>query len=410
MTAPSTTPRRLYFDHNASAPLRDQARSAMARALEHPGNPSSVHAEGRELRRIIEDAREEIAALVGARPAEVVFTSGASEANNWVAGGRWDRIYVFAIEHESVLAPVRASGAEVIELPVSADGTTDLGAFAHHVLTAPDLPPRTLLTLQMANSETGVVQDLAAAAEFCRAHDVAVHCDAVQAAGRLAIDFAGLGIDLMTLSSHKIGGPMGVGALVIRDGLDIANLLRGGGQERRRRAGTENVAAIAGFAAAAREAAAEIAGMARLADLRDRLADGIRALVPGAGIVGERSVRLANTLCVTLPGVAAETAVIKLDLAGIAASAGSACASGKVGASHVLAAMGLGEAEARCAIRLSLGWTTGEADIEEVLARLAGLGLAGSTPANDRTSVSGRRSEAGRDTPHEGTPGARQVA
>ena len=221
---------RLYFDHNASAPLRPAARAAMVAALDLTGNPSAVHAEGRQLRRVVEDAREAVASLVAAKPAEVVFTCGASEANNWVAAAGWQRIYCYAIEHDSVRAPVRATAAEITELPVDRDGAADLGELARHVLEAAPIPGpcRTLLTLQMANSETGVIQDVAAAARFCRDHDVVVHTDAVQAAGRLEIDFAGLGLDFMTLSSHKIGGPMGVGALVIRDGLSLANLLLGG--------------------------------------------------------------------------------------------------------------------------------------------------------------------------------------
>ena len=369
---------RIYFDHNASAPLRDAAREAMIAALDVTGNPSSVHAEGRAGRRLIEDAREEVAALVGAKPAEVVFTSGASEANNWVMAAGWQRIHVYGVEHDSVLAPVRASGAEIEELPVERDGTADLGEFARRVLSAETLPPRTLLTLQMANSETGVVQDVAAAAAFAREHGIAVHTDAVQAAGRLAMDFHDLNVDYLTISSHKLGGPMGVGALVIRDGLMVPSLIKGGGQERRRRAGTENVAAIAGFGAAAREASDEVARMAGLAALRDRLATGIVDIVPDAVVIAGQSERLANTLSVALPGELAETSVIKLDLAGVAVSAGSACSSGKVGASHVLAAMGIDERLARSTIRLSLGWSTTVDDVEAFLERLARLRATGS--------------------------------
>lgn len=369
---------RIYFDHNASAPLRDEAREAMIAALEAGANPSSVHAEGRAGRRLIEDAREEVAALVGATPAEVVFTSGASEANNWVMAAGWQRIHVYGFEHESVLAPIRASGAEIEELPVERDGAADLGEFARRVLNAETLPPRTLLTLQMANSETGVVQDVAAAAAFAREQGIAVHTDAVQAAGRLAVDFHDLNVDYLTISSHKLGGPMGVGALVIRDGLMVPSLIKGGGQERRRRAGTENVAAIAGFGAAARVARGEVADMTGLGQLRDRLAAGIAEIVPDSVVIAEQSQRLANTLSVALPGELAETSVIKLDLAGIAVSVGSACSSGKVGASHVLAAMGVDERLARSTIRLSLGWSTTVDDVEAFLERLARLRATGS--------------------------------
>jgi cysteine desulfurase len=229
------------------------------------------------------------------------------------------------------------------------------------------------LTLQMANSETGVIQDVAAAASFAREHAIAVHTDAVQAAGRLPIAFADIGVDFLTLSSHKIGGPAGAGALVIRDGLTLPSLIAGGGQERRRRAGTENAAAIAGFAAAARIARGEVGEMTHIAALRDRLAGGILDILPGAVVIAGQSTRLANTLSVALPGEAAETSVIKLDLAGIAASAGSACSSGKVGASHVLAAMSLDDTLARTTIRLSLGTSTTSAEIEDALERMNGL-------------------------------------
>ena len=377
MTAYPSEP-RIYFDHNASAPLRDASRDAMIAALDVTGNPSSVHAEGRAGRRLIEDAREEVAALVGATPAEVVFTSGASEANNWVLAAGWQRIYVHGFEHDSVLAPVRGSGVEIEELPVESDGTADLGEFARRVLATGTLPERKLLTLQMANSETGVVQDVAPAAAFAREHGIAVHTDAVQAAGRLPLDFLGLGADYLTISSHKLGGPMGVGALVIRDGLTVPSLIKGGGQERRRRAGTENVAAIAGFGAAARAARDEVARMDRLAALRDRLAAGIVEIVPDAAVIAGQSERLANTLSVAFPGELAETSVIKLDLAGIAVSAGSACSSGKVGASHVLAAMGIDERFARSAIRLSLGWSTSADEVEAFLERFARLRATGS--------------------------------
>jgi cysteine desulfurase len=364
---------RLYFDHNASAPLRDTAREAMLAALQATGNPSSVHGEGRKLRRMIEDARESVAALVGAPPAGVVFTSGASEANNWVTRAGWSRIYVFGLEHESVLAPVRASGAEVVELPVAPDGTADLGVFAHHVLSSDPHPVRTLLTLQMANGETGAIQDVAAAAAFARQHGIAVHTDAVQAVGRLPIDFAGFGVDFLTLSSHKIGGPAGTGALVMRDALTLPAFIAGGGQERRRRAGTENTAGIAGFGAAASLARAEIAAMDDVATLRDRLAGGIIDIVPDAVVIAGKSERLANTLSIAIPGEAAETSVIKLDLAGIAASAGSACSSGRVGTSHVLEAMGLDPTVARSVVRLSLGPTMTLAEIEDALERMSEL-------------------------------------
>lgn len=365
MTSP-----RLYFDHNASAPLRPEAHDAMLAALQLPGNASSVHGEGRAARRLIEDAREQVAALVGCTSAEVVFTSGATEANCAALANGWATIYCAGIEHDSVLAPARQSGAARIDLPVDANGLVDWSP-----LNAADRPDgKALLSLQMANNETGVCQDVAGAAAAARAHGITVHTDAVQACGRMAVDFTALGVDLMSVSSHKLGGPMGVGALIVRDGFQQAALITGGGQERRRRAGTENVAAIAGFGAAASAAAASLEREAqRLGPMRDRLQAALAALATDAVIVGADAPRLANTLCIALPGERAETTVIKFDLAGIAVSAGAACSSGKVGESHVLGAMGLPAATARSAIRISLGWNTTETSLEQFLTRVERL-------------------------------------
>lgn len=361
---------RLYLDHNASSPLRPEAHDAMLSALQWPGNASSVHGEGRAARRLIEDAREQVAALVGCTSAEVVFTSGATEANCAALGNGWATIYSAGIEHESVLAPARQSGAALIDLPVNGDGLVDWSR-----LDAAEPPAgKALLSLQMANNETGVCQDVAGAAAAARALGMAIHTDAVQACGRLAVDFAALDVDLMSVSSHKLGGPMGIGALIVRDGFQQAALIAGGGQERRRRAGTENVAAIAGFGAAATAAAASLdAETYRLGRMRDHLQAALAALVPDAVIVGAAAPRLANTLCLALPGELAETTVIKLDLAGVAISAGSACSSGKVGASHVLAAMGLPADIARSAVRIGLGWNTTETSLEQFLTRFERL-------------------------------------
>lgn len=365
---------RIYLDHNASSPLRPEAREAMVAALAQDGNASSVHGEGRAQRRLVEDAREHVARLVGARPADVVFTSGATEANNIVLASGWDVIYRTGSEHESVLAPAAASGAEIVEVPLETSGSADLGAFAASVLKCDVADRKALLTLQMANNETGVCQDVSRAAQFARAHDVAVHTDAVQACGRMLVDFDVIGADLMSVSSHKLGGPMGVGALIVRDGFKLRSLLQGGGQERRRRAGTENVAAIAGFGAAAASARAGVVDeQRRLKRLRDQVETELVAVVPGAVVVGAGADRLANTLCLSLPSYVAETTVIKLDLAGVAMSAGSACSSGKVGASHVLTAMGLAPEIARSAVRISLGWNTSESSLEEFLSRFRDL-------------------------------------
>jgi cysteine desulfurase len=269
----------------------------------------------------------------------------------------WQTILVSGIEHDSVLAPARAAKGEVITISAGSDGIIRVEEVAEHVLKHGIRAPA-VVALQMANSETGVIQPVAEIAEFAASHGLSVHTDAVQAVGRVPVDFAALGVDTLAFSAHKLGGPKGVGALVIRDHINLVPLLRGGGQERRRRAGTENIAAIAGFGAAAEAALAEIAETAALASLRDELEEQIRDISPGAVIVGESSPRLCNTTAVALPGKLAETLVIRLDLAGIAVSAGSACSSGKVGASHVLEAMGVARDIAASTIRISLGPTT----------------------------------------------------
>lgn len=361
---------RIYLDHNATSPLRPAARTAMLEALDAVGNPSSVHGEGRAARGIVETSRLRVAVLLGARPADVVFTSGASEANAMVMAGGWDGIVVADIEHPSVLRPAAASGARVVTVPTGRDGVIDAGWLAAFVLEGACNRGRWLVALQLANHETGVIQPVAEVAAFAHAHGLFIHCDAVQAAGRIGIDVAALGVHSLTVSSHKMGGPMGAGALFVAPQMKLGPLISGGGQERGRRAGTENVAAIAGFAVAAQEAQATLAaGSQRLSGLRDRLEHGLRDREPGVRIVGQEARRLANTSCVVWPGQSAETMVIRLDLAGVSVSAGSACSSGKVGASAVLAAMGLDEREARAGVRFSLGWSTREDDIDEAIAR-----------------------------------------
>jgi cysteine desulfurase len=359
---------RTYLDYNATAPLRPEARAAMLSAMDAPGNPSSIHAEGRRARAIVETAREQVAAMVGAKPLEVVFTSGATEANAWVinAGG-WDTIFACDIEHESVRTPVAERGARVVRVPVDADGVAVAAAIASGVLNGPPVG-RALVMLQLANNETGAIQPVGPIAQFAREHGLIMHTDAVQAAGRLPLDMAALGVDTLSLSAHKLGGPKGVGALIIRDGTKLANLISGGGQERRRRGGTENVTGIAGFGAAAKAAAAELADIERVRQLRDRLERQAIAMAPSASVVAADATRLANTTCLALAGLSAETLVIKFDLRGIAISAGSACSSGKVGTSHVLAAQGLDPALARSAIRISLGWNSTGADVDAFLA------------------------------------------
>ena len=362
------TSRRTYLDHNASSPLRAEARAAVVAALDVVGNPSSVHAEGRRARAVIETARTAVAALVGARPADVVFTSGASEANATVVSGGWDTIYLSALEHDSVGAAARRSGARVVDVPVSVDGTFDAAAFTALVnASATQSRGRALVCLQLANNETGVVQPVAAVAAIARQNGVRVHADAVQAPGRLAVNCATLGVDYLTLSAHKLGGPKGVGALVIVDGAPLGALIAGGGQERGRRAGTENISAVAGFGAAARLALQDLADVARLRRIRDQFEQRVLAVTPGAVLVGCGAQRLANTSCVALAGFAAETAVIRMDLAGVAISAGAACSSGKVGQSAVLMAMGLPADLARAAIRVSFGHTSTVEDADAFL-------------------------------------------
>jgi cysteine desulfurase len=364
---------RTYLDWNATAPLRPQAREAMVAALDLPGNPSSVHAEGRAARRLIDEARRRVAALVGGEPADVVFTSGGTEANAMAlcpTRGA-DALLVSAIEHPSVLAGGRFSSEKMIPVPVGPDGVVDLAALERQLAALAQEGRRALVSLMHANNETGVVQPVAAAAAIVHAASGLLHVDAVQTAGRIPCDIKALGADLLTLSGHKLGGPKGVGALV-RASAAVdwpVPLIRGGGQERGTRAGTENVAAIAGFGAAAAAAAQDLAAEARrLAALRDRLEKELTAAFPQTVVFGRGAARLPNTTLFALPGVKAETAVIGLDLAGVAVSSGAACSSGKVAASHVLAAMGVPAPLARGAVRVSLGYATQEADIARFLA------------------------------------------
>ncbi len=359
--------KRTYLDYNATAPLKAEAKAAMISALDVVGNASSVHAEGRRARSLIEGARESVARLVGAKPSEIVFTSGATEANNWVIAQPWTAILTSGVEHDSVLAPARASSGEVVMLPLDQNGVVSVKDVAE-LLSTRNFAGPSLIALQSANNETGVIQPVAEIAELARSHGVAMHTDAVQAASRMPIDFAASGVDTLAISAHKFGGPKGVGALVIRDHVDLVPFIRGGGQERRRRAGTENVAAIAGFGAAAEAALRDLAATETIRALRDGLEAEVKRLSPLAVIVSEGARRLANTMALALPGKLAETLVIRLDLAGIAVSAGSACSSGKVGASHVLEAMGLGQDIAAGTIRISLGPTTTKDDVAAFLA------------------------------------------
>jgi cysteine desulfurase len=359
---------RIYFDWNATAPLRKEARAAALAALDLNGNPSSVHGEGRAARRLLEHAREHVAALVGAEPRNVVFTSGGTEANMLalVPTGVRDRLLVSAIEHPSVLAGGRFPAANVERLPVTGSGEVDLAALERRMAV---LGGKALVSLMLANNETGVVQPVVQAAQLVQAAGGLLHVDAVQAVGRIPCDINALGADLLTLSGHKIGAPKGVGALIGRTEFRLVDpLIKGGGQERNLRAGTENVAGIAGFGAAAAAAREGFtAEAARMAALRDRLEARLRATSPGVVIFGTECERLPNTTLFAVPGMKAETTVIALDLEGVAVSAGAACSSGKVQPSHVLAAMGVPPQLARAAVRVSLGPTTTESEIERFI-------------------------------------------
>jgi cysteine desulfurase len=350
----------VYLDYNATAKVRPEAAAAVARALEIGGNPSSVHGAGRAARAIVEQARNDVAALIGGPPQTVVFTSGGTEANalaiqSAVATGS-RRLIVSAIEHDSVLETARACGAVVETLPVTADGRADLDWLSARLARWDAADGRPFVALMLANNETGVIQPVREAAEIVRAAEGWLHVDAVQAAGRIMTDSRALGADTLAVSAHKLGGPQGVGALTFGPRATLVRLQHGGGQERGRRSGTENVPGIAGFGAAARAA---LIDRNDNGPWRDAVAEQLKA--HGAVVIGEDAPRVSNTLCLAAPGHAAETQVMSLDLAGVMVSAGSACSSGKVRASHVLSAMGLGDLAA-CAIRVSGGWATTEAD------------------------------------------------
>jgi cysteine desulfurase len=363
----------VYMDHNATTALRPAVRDAVARALEMTGNASSVHGAGRAARKVIEDARDRVAALAGAEARDVVFTSGGTEANNLAIRGLASgsgklRVLASAVEHVSVLK----AAPDVESIPVDCNGIVDLDVL--ETMLAGGGP--TLVSVMLANNETGVLQPVAEVARVAGKHGAIVHCDAVQGAGKISIDLAALGVHMLTLSAHKFGGPSGVGALVLAgdlpQGVTLSAMVAGGGHERGRRAGSENLPGIAGFGAAAAEALENLSESARLAVWRDRIEKDLGRHA-GVRVYGAGASRLANTSCLTMPGVAAERQIIAFDLAGIALSAGSACSSGKVEPSHVLAAMGAASGEAATAIRVSLGWTTTERDVDAFLAAWTGI-------------------------------------
>jgi cysteine desulfurase len=365
-------PDRVYLDWNATTPLRLEARQAMAAAWDMAGNPSSVHAEGRQARRLVEDARVAISAAIGARPQDAVFTSGGTEANALAltpglcrgAGEPVRRLLVSAIEHTSVLSGGRFSPDAIGTIQVTGSGLIDIDHLRR--LLAVGRPA--LVSVMLANNETGALQPVGEVADLVHEAGGLLHVDAIQALGKIPFDIKSMKADLVTLSAHKTGGPKGVGALVLSEDVHgLEPLLRGGGQELGRRAGTENVAGISAFGVAATVAMAALAeDAARLQALHERLEKGLQQ-TPGMIVFSEDAPRLPNTTLFTVPGLKAETAVIGFDLGGIAVSSGSACSSGKVQRSHVLAAMGVGGELAQGAVRLSLGWSTSEADIDLAL-------------------------------------------
>ena len=349
----------IYLDYNATAPIRPEARDAVLRAFETAGNPSSVHASGRAARDLVETARAQVAALVGVVPGSVTFVSGGTEANALAIGSAafagFNRIIVSEGEHDAVLETAAASGLQVLKMPLDANGVARLD-WLEEALSDEG---RALVCLMLANNETGVVQPIAEAATLVREADGWLHVDAVQAAGKIAIDFTALGADTLALSAHKLGGPQGVGALVAGTRATIVRQQHGGGQERGRRAGTENVAGIVGFGAAAEAASRDLPSMANQGTWRDALAERIKAA--GGVTLGEGARRLPQTLCVAAEGFASQIQVMNLDLAGVMVSAGSACSSGKVKASRVVEAMGRSDL-APFALRVSGGWASTEQD------------------------------------------------
>jgi cysteine desulfurase len=351
----------VFLDHNATTPLRPAVIAAMVAVLGEAGNPSSVHAQGRAARRRVEAARRQVATAVGL-PAggDIVFTSGGTEANHLALRGiaASGRILRSAIEHDCV----RAAIPDAAEIPVTPDGIVDLAALEKLLAEG-----AALVSVMAANNETGVIQPIADVVRLAHAAGALVHCDAIQILGKAPFDMAALGVDIATVSAHKLGGPQGMAALALAPKIPLKALVSGGGQEKGYRAGTENVAGIAGFGLAIEAAVAELETYGRLAVLRDRLAAKLTGIDPSAAVFGAEAPRVANTLSIAMPGVKAETQVMAFDLAGIGISAGSACSSGKVRTSHVLTAMGVSPALAASAIRISLGRDTDEAEIDRMI-------------------------------------------
>lgn len=359
----------IYLDYNATAPVRPEVIEAVVAVMSAVGNASSVHAAGRQARKRVDEARATVAALVGAAAENVIFTAGGTEADNLALKGFGKRrLIVAGTEHGAILAPALLFDAGAVILPVDADGLVDLAALRGAL---EDAGGPAVVSIMLANNETGVIQPMAEIAAIVHDFDALLHCDAVQAAGKIPVDIEALEVDVMSLAAHKIGGPQGVGALVLREDRHIDAQVVGGGQERGRRSGTENVAGIVGFGVAARLARDALAQYGKLAALRDDMERRIKQVAPAVHVYGATVPRLPNTSCLTMPGVKSETQVMAFDLAGIAISAGSACSSGKVAASHVLDAMGVPQDEGLTAVRVSLGWRTTPEDVDRFVAAWA---------------------------------------
>ncbi|MCB1529673.1 MAG: cysteine desulfurase [Rhodospirillales bacterium] len=351
----------IYLDCNATMPIRPEVLELVGQVMQETGNTSSVHHFGRRARAHTEQAREAVANLTGVRPQQVAFNSGATEANNTVLSAfRESPVLISAIEHPSVFK--NAPQARMI--PVTKDGVVDLEAFEKILKEG---KPPALVSVMLVNSETGVVQPVKEIAALVRETGALVHTDAVQAAGRIALDFEDLGVDFMSLSAHKMGGPQGVGCLVIREGADLPSFMCGGGHEQGRRAGTLNTAGIAGFGLAAKLAQQNLGTWEKIEKLRDHLEKELQKTAPEAVIYGQNVPRVGNTSNIGLPGVPAQTQLMALDLEGIAVSSGSACSSGAFKPSHVLTAMGADEDAAKSALRISLGWATTADEIERFI-------------------------------------------
>lgn len=354
-------PDKIYLDYNATAPLRPGVLAALHDAHRHVGNPSSVHSFGSAARRMVEEARSDIAALLHTNPANIFFNSGATEANTTILQKyKGQGVLISATEHPSVLEN-RDNGSFI---PVMANGLIDLNEFETLINRS---PAPALVSVMMVNNETGVIQPVQDIAQMCRARGIRFHTDATQAAGRIPVNIGNIGCDYLTLSSHKIGGPQGIGALIAVNPADAPRLIHGGGQERGKRAGTENVAGITGFGVAATHAASHLDEFKALNQFQQKIEAGLKDIAGDVVIFGATSPRVTNTTCFSIPGTRAETLLIALDLEGIALSSGSACSSGKVTRSHVLQAMGVSEDLIAGALRISTGWATEEAHVERFL-------------------------------------------